>query len=58
MQGFALDDYLVAVINANADAGACGVKAEEDGSPVATELDVTIEGRVGRVPRGGIDDQI
>ncbi len=26
----ALDDYLVAVINANADAGACGVKAEED----------------------------
>ena len=25
-----LDDYLVAVINANADAGACGVKAEED----------------------------
>ena len=26
----ALDDYLVAVINASADAGACGVKAEED----------------------------
>ena len=25
-----LDDYLVAVINANDDAGACGVKAEED----------------------------
>jgi hypothetical protein len=25
-----LDDYLVAVINANADAGACGMKAEED----------------------------
>ena len=28
--GLALDEYLVAVINANADAGACGVKAEED----------------------------
>lgn len=25
-----LDDYLVAIINANADAGACGAKAEED----------------------------
>ena len=25
-----LDDYLVAVINSNDDAGACGVKAEED----------------------------
>jgi hypothetical protein len=25
-----LDEYLVAIINANADAGACGMKAEED----------------------------